>query len=112
VQHNWPQRSLPVNTMTSERDNSWLHLAVDAFSLAVESGEVIGLRLARAFSGRFDIGDEAVRMVVEKACAACDAAAVVADNLATGDAHEAAAGALAVYRRRVAANQRRLASGA
>lgn len=98
--------------MTSEHGNPWLHLAADTISLALESGEVIGLRLAHATSGRFDIGDEAVRMVVEKAYAACDAAVVVAGSLATGDAHQAAAGALAVYRWRVAANQRRLASGA
>ena len=96
---------------SSECGNPWLHLAADTISLAAESGEVIGLRMARAVSGRFDIGDEAVRMVVEKAFAACDAAAVVAGSLATGDAHQAAAGALDVYRRRVAANQRRLASG-
>jgi hypothetical protein len=98
--------------MTSERGNPWLNLAYDAFSLAMESGEVIGLRLARVAAGRFDIGDEAVRMVTEKAFAARDAAVIAAGSLAVGEAHEAAAGAMAVYRRRVAANQRRLASGA
>ena len=98
--------------MTSERGNPWLYLAADVLNLAAESGEVIGLRLARSVSGRFDIADEAVRMVVEKAFAALDASLVVTGSLAVGEAHEAAAGAVAVYRRRVAANQRRLAGGA
>lgn len=96
----------------SEPGNPWIALAADSFDLAIESHDVIGLRLARAASGRFDACDEAVRMVVEKAFAAWDTAVVVTESLIQGEPHLAASRTLALYRRRVQANQRRLAGEA
>jgi hypothetical protein len=89
-------------------DNPWMALAADSFDLALESHDVIGLRLARAASGRFDACDEAVRMVVEKAFAAWDTTAIVAEDLFLGEPHRAASRTLALYRRRVRANRTRL----
>lgn len=92
----------------SEHGNPWIDLAADSLDLALESHDVIGLRLARATSGRLDACDEAVRMVVEKAFAAWDTAFVVTESLMLGEPHLAATRTLALYRRRVQANQRRL----
>jgi hypothetical protein len=97
------------STNMSEPGNPWIALAADSLDLAIESQDVIGLRLARAASGRFDACDEAVRMVVEKAFAAWDTAVVVTESMIQGEPHLAASRTLALYRRRVQANQRRLA---
>lgn len=96
----------------SEPGNPWIALAADSLDLAIESQAVIGLRLARAASGRFDACDEAVRMVVEKAFAAWDMAMVVGESLIQGEPHLAATRTVALYRKRVQANQRRLAQEA
>jgi hypothetical protein len=88
--------------------NPWLHLAEGSLRLSLEAQDVIGLRLAKAAAGDFDAPEEAVRMVAEKGQAAWDASWVVAQSLMTGQGHLAPARALALYRRRVRANQRRL----
>lgn len=95
----------------AECGNPWIALAADSIDLALESHDVIGLRLARAASGRFDACDEAVRMVVEKAFAVWDTAFVVSESLILGQAHLAPERTVALYRRRVQANYRRLATG-
>ena len=106
MQHNAPVK---ISSKTlSEPGNPWIALAADSLDLAIESQGVVGLRLARAASGRFDAGDEAVRMVVEKAFAAWDTAVVVTESLIQGQPHLAASRTLALYRSRVQANQRRL----
>jgi hypothetical protein len=80
-----------------------------AFSnLAVESGAVVGLRMLAAVEGGPSWPAEARLMVQEKTKAAFDAQALLMTSLLTGTAASAPTRALALYRRRVKANRRRL----
>ena len=91
--------------------NPWLHLAENSLRLGLEAQDVIGLRLAKAAAGDFDTPEEAVRLVAEKGQAAWDASWMVAQSVMAGQGHLAPARTLALYRRRVRANQRRLRAG-
>ncbi|MDR7040199.1 MULTISPECIES: hypothetical protein [Methylobacterium] len=82
----------------------WWKLGIDATMLALESQQVIGLRLVKLSAGGAAAQVEAQRMVSEKIMAAGEAAILVA----TGGS---AAGVVAGYRRKVRANARRLAKG-
>lgn len=80
-----------------------------AFSdLAVESGAVVGLRMLKAAQGGPTWPAEARLMVREKAKAAMDAHTLLVTSVLTGTGSSAAPRALALYRRRVKANRRRL----
>lgn len=79
----------------------WWTLTMDTAMLALESQQVIGMRLAMLATGGLDAQAEAERMVTEKIAAAGEAALLVA----TGGT---AAGVVAGYRRKVRANARRL----
>lgn len=94
--------------MTRRRQPSWIELSADMARLGVESGSVIGLRLMRMASGSVDSQAETALMVSEKAKAAWDAQFLFARSLLTGQGHLAPSRAVALYRRRVQANQRRL----
>jgi hypothetical protein len=94
----------------SQNRNPWLQLAADSMRLGLEAQDVIGLRLAKAACGDFDAGAEAVLMVAEKSQAAWDATFLVTRSMIAGEGHLAPARTLALYRRRVRANQRRLRS--
>jgi hypothetical protein len=83
-------------------------LARDTARLTVESGHVIGLRLAVAAKGGPHAMGEASRMISEKAQAAFDAQFLVADCLLRGQPHLAATKAVALYLERVQANRDRL----
>jgi hypothetical protein len=107
VQHKYGDCEREAPDLSYTR-NPWLHLAAGSLRLSFEAQDVIGLRLAKAAAGDFDTPEEAVRMVAEKGQAAWDASWVVAQSLMTGQGHLAPARALALYRRRVRANQRRL----
>lgn len=96
--------------MTARR-NPWLSLTMDAMRLGMEAQTVIGLRMAKAAWGGAAAQDEAELMVSEKAKAAIDAQMVMASSLMTGQGHLGPARAMALYRRRVLANQRRLLKG-
>ena len=96
--------------MTARR-NPWLSLTLDAMRLSMEAQSVIGLRMAKAAWGGAAAQDEAERMVSEKAKAAIDAQMVLASSVMTGQGHLGPARAMALYRRRVLANQRRLLKG-
>jgi hypothetical protein len=87
---------------------SWFDLSLDAARLTLESGRVIGLRLALVARGGPDACAEAALMLSEKAEAAADAQILVADSLFNGEGHLALSRAVALYRDRVQANQRRL----
>ena len=89
----------------------WFSLTVDAMRLGMEAQSVIGLRMAKAAWGGTAAQDEAERMVCEKAKAAVDAQMVFATSLLSGQGHLGPARAMALYRRRVQANQRRLLKG-
>jgi hypothetical protein len=93
------------------RRNPWFSLSMDAMCLGFEAQNVIGLRLAKAAWGGVAAQDEAQLMVSEKAEAALDAQVVLATSLLSGEGHLGPARAMALYRRRVRANQRRLLKG-
>jgi hypothetical protein len=84
---------------------------MDAMRLGFEAQSVIGLRLAKAAWGGAAAQDEAQLMVCEKAKAAVDAQAVLAASLISGQGHLGPARAMALYRRRIQANRRRLLKG-
>ena len=96
--------------MTARR-NPWLSLTLDAMRLGMEAQSVIGLRMAKAAWGGAAAQDEVELMVSEKAKAAIDAQMVMASSMMAGQGHLGPARAMALYRRRVLANQRRLLKG-
>ena len=79
-------------------------------NLAAESGAVIGLRMLRAVEGGPTWPAEARLMVEEKTKAAFDAQALLVASLLSGTSASAPSRTLALYRRRVKANRRRLAA--
>ena len=83
---------------------SWYKLGMDATMLAIESQQVIGLRLIALAAGGAAGQAEAQRMVTEKVAAAGEAALMVATGAST-------AKVIAGYRRKVRANARRLSKG-
>ncbi|HWF01272.1 MAG TPA: hypothetical protein VG248_15845 [Caulobacteraceae bacterium] len=85
-----------------------MSLSLDAWRLALDSWSVITLRTAGAMSGEQGQAAEASLMVTEKAQALIDAQFLIARSVMSGEAHLAAPRALALYRRRVQANRRRL----
>lgn len=95
----------------TDRRNPWLSLSMDAVRLSFEAQTVIGLRMAKAAWGGPAAQEELNLMISEKTKAATDAQWLLAKSVLTGEAHLAPARAMALYRRRVQANQRRLAKG-
>lgn len=83
---------------------SWWKLDMDATLLAMESQQVIALRLAKLATGGAAAQAEAQHMVTEKIMAAQEAALLIATGGST-------AGVVAGYRRKVRANARRLSQG-
>ena len=79
----------------------WMKLAVETSMLALESQQVIGLRLLKLSSGGTTASREANRMVDEKVKAFGEAAA----NVVTGGTTRSV---VKSYRRKVQANRRRL----
>jgi hypothetical protein len=90
------------------RQPSLWDLSIDAFTLGLEAQQVIALRLAKFATGGDPHGHEARRMVTEKAAAVVDAQIGLMQAMATGQLEHAPSRALAVYRRKVRANRRRL----
>ncbi|HUD93667.1 hypothetical protein [Sphingobium sp.] len=83
-------------------------IALDSWSLCIESWSVIGLRIPRLMAGNPDSVREAQRMVVEK----IEAAGRLQWMMLTGDlggtGGQAMARSIAHYRKAVAKNRRRL----
>ncbi len=92
--------------------NPWFSLSIKAFWLGMEAQGVIALRVAKAARGGKAAEDEARLMVSEKAQTALDANVLFARSLMRGEAHLAPARAVALYRRKVNANRRRLSKRA
>ena len=88
--------------------NPWIRYAAALSSLGFESSTVIGLRLAALATGGPAAALEAHRMVAEKTAAAMEAQWGMALALATGTGHSAGHKTIALYRRKVKANRRRL----
>ena len=90
------------------RRNGWTSYASAWSSLGLEASAVIGLRLAKLAAGGPAAAFEAQRMVNEKAAALLEAQWTVATAVATGKSGQAGHKTLALYRRKVKANHRRL----
>jgi hypothetical protein len=86
---------------------AWFDLPMDTALLLLEAQSVIALRVAKAATGALAV-QEVNLMVAEKGWAVWDTQWLVVRSLMEGRAHLAPARALALYRRRVQANQRRL----
>ena len=92
----------------ARRRNPWIGIGMDAWALGLEASTVIGLRTLKIAAGGPAATAEANRMVQEK----IDAAAELQMLAMTGGLGVTAPGAtkkaLALYRRKVRANRRRL----
>ena len=93
------------------RQPSLYSLSMSAMQLGLEAQQVIGLRMAKAALGGAAAEKEAALMVSEKTEAALQAQALFATSWISGAGHLAPARALQLYRRKVAANRRRLLKG-
>ena len=100
-----------IDLRMSARRIPWFSLSMDAWKLTLEAQSVIGMRMAKAAWGGAAAQGEASLMVTEKAKAAVDAQFVLAKSVLEGRAHLGQARAMALYRRRIQANQRRLSRG-
>ncbi len=87
---------------------AWIEIGMATMTLAMESAGVIGLRAAKAARGGPNATDEAWRMYAEKFTAFAELQVqLLIGTLGTTPA-AAAKGSLKYYRRKVAANRRRL----
>jgi hypothetical protein len=91
------------------RPSSWRRLAQASWNAGLEAQQVIGLRLARLARGGKPAAAEARRMLAEKAEAAWAAQLLAAEAILGGKAASLPARTIALYRRRMRANAKRLA---
>ena len=90
---------------------AWRKTTGDIFSLSVNAPLVMMLRMAKIARGGAAAKREGTRMVDEKLKAASDATLGAARSALTGNANRVQARTLALYRKRVASNLRRLLRG-
>jgi hypothetical protein len=91
--------------------NPWLRLSLDAWSLGMEASSVIGLRTLKMALGG-DAADAEGRLMVDEKMRAGLELQILAFTGGLGlTPQRAAAKTVAHYRRKVRANQRRLAKG-
>ena len=88
--------------------NRWFTLASEAAQLGFDAQRVIALRFMRLATGGASGQAEAQRMMSEKSVALLEAQFAAAGALAGGNSTVAARKVLAVYRKRVRTNKRRL----
>jgi hypothetical protein len=91
--------------------NPWFDLCVDAMQLGLEAQTVIGLRIMKAAAGGPGAQAEAELMVTEKIQATVELQAQLMAGGLTAAPHETGARAVAMYRKKVQANRRRLLAG-
>ncbi|WP_312163463.1 hypothetical protein [Phenylobacterium sp.] len=89
--------------------NPWLKLSVDTFWLGAEASQVVALRMMKLAGGGTGAAAEAQRMVTEKVAAAMAAHTELTLGAISGSPHAGPTKAVALYRRKVRANRRRLA---
>ena len=87
---------------------AWMEIAIATMTLALESAGVVGLRAAKAARGGPSATDEAWRMYSEKFTALAELQARLLMGTLGATPAAAAKGSLKHYRRKVAANRRRL----
>ena len=78
------------------------------WAAGLEAQQTIGLRMAQLISGGAEAVTEMNRMVSEKVHAALEAQYVAAKSMLTGDVGQIPSRTLALYRRKMRANRRRL----
>lgn len=93
----------------ARRTRSLFQLPLDAVRLGIEAQSVIALRMMKVAVGGAAAQREINLMVSEKTRALVDTQLEVGLSALAGQAHLAPARTVALYRRRVRANQRRLA---
>jgi hypothetical protein len=98
-------------TAMKKRKAAWPKITRDVLSLGVNAPLVMALRMAKIASGGAVAKRESKRMVDEKLKAASDATVGAARAILTGNADRVQGRTLALYRRRVASNLRRLLKG-
>ncbi|WP_363347761.1 hypothetical protein [Methylocystis echinoides] len=86
-------------------------LLSDTLVLSVAANAVIAVRLTKMAFGVVDPNREGTLMVAEKIDAAAEATLEAARSFAAGEPHHAAGRAVAIYKKRVERNLRRLTSG-
>ncbi len=87
--------------------NPWLKLTYDAIQLGMEAQTVIGLRVMKAMTGGPGANAEASRMITEKIEATMELQTSLMAN-ALNEPHVGATKAVAMYRKKVQANRKRL----
>jgi hypothetical protein len=92
------------------QSTSWFQLSWDMMQLTVEANSVIALRTIKMATGGAGANEEVSLMVSEKVQAAMDAQFEMAKALMAGRV-DGPSKAVALYRRRVRANQKRLTGG-
>jgi hypothetical protein len=89
--------------------NPWISFSMKAWQIGFEAQSVIALRMLRIAPGGARAEAEASRMLTEKTLAAGEAQVAATTAVMKGHKEHIVAGkALAVYRKRVRANKRRL----
>lgn len=88
--------------------NAWFDLAADSWRLGLEAQTVVGLRLAKLAAGDAAAALEAQRMVTEKVMAAAEAQTQAMGDIMTGQTRHTPKKTVALYRRKVRANRKRL----
>jgi hypothetical protein len=94
----------------SQKQFSWLRLSFDFWRAGLEAQQVIGLRLATLAGGGIAASAEMNRMVAEKMSAALEAQHMAATAALTGNAAQIPSRTVALYRRKMRANRKRLNS--
>jgi hypothetical protein len=87
---------------------SWPGLSFDIWRAGLEAQQVIALRLAKLARGGAAATAETNRMVSEKMAAAVEAQRAAATALLTGRAAQIPTRTVALYRRKMRANRKRL----
>lgn len=87
---------------------SWLYLPFDMWRAGLEAQQVISLRLAMLTGGGMAASAETNRMIAEKMSAALQVQHMATAAALTGDAAEIPSRTVALYRRKMRANRRRL----
>ena len=88
--------------------SSWLSLSLNAWQASLETQQVIGLRLAKLVSGGNQATDEATRMTFEKLYTLWEAQTGATIAVLTGKSGLVPSRTLALYRRKMRANRKRL----
>jgi hypothetical protein len=93
----------------SRKKSSWLHLSFNLWQAGLEAQQVISLRLALLAACSDSAGAETARMVSEKMSAALEVQHAAVAAAMTGNPGVIPPRTVAIYRRKMRANRRRLA---